>query len=252
MLVIRWLVRSSRAGRRAGLDPITGLYYVRNRWYDPVMNRFVSEDPIGLTGGINMYAYVGNNPLNARDPLGLFESDECIEWFRVTINTRTGQAMGEIHLGTSCPNSPFVISPLSPVEQERVRCVTQTYLSAEARDIIMPMLRDRLLFKHRHMLDAAAVTNVDYEPITIVFSGAGRGTIRGPDYALAYVIGHEARHVQQANGTLGPRENYLAMRASPSWYNRFNPRFEWDARTWGHAQVNRDTPEGACPIPPLP
>ena len=53
------------------LDPATGLYYVRARWYDPVLARFVSEDPIGLAGGINPYAYVGNSPTNFRDPSGL-------------------------------------------------------------------------------------------------------------------------------------------------------------------------------------
>ncbi len=61
------------------LDPITGLYYVRNRWYDPVDNRFVSEDPIGLAGGINTYAYVGNDPMNFRDPWGLDPTiEKCI------------------------------------------------------------------------------------------------------------------------------------------------------------------------------
>jgi RHS repeat-associated protein len=57
--------------RARELDLITGLYYVRNRWYDPVANRFVSEDPIGLQGGINLYAYAGNSPTNFRDPFGL-------------------------------------------------------------------------------------------------------------------------------------------------------------------------------------
>src|SRR5215213_2181772 len=65
------------------LDPITGLYYVRNRWYDPVAARFVSEDPIGLEGGINGYAYAGNSPTNARDPSGLdhlcYETIEFID-----------------------------------------------------------------------------------------------------------------------------------------------------------------------------
>jgi uncharacterized protein RhaS with RHS repeats len=41
------------------------------RWYEPQMGRFLSEDPIGLAGGINKYSYVGNSPLNFRDPLGL-------------------------------------------------------------------------------------------------------------------------------------------------------------------------------------
>ena len=53
------------------LDSETGLYYYRARYYDPGMGRFVSEDPIGLAGGINEYAYVGNDPANATDPTGL-------------------------------------------------------------------------------------------------------------------------------------------------------------------------------------
>jgi RHS repeat-associated protein len=53
------------------LDFATGLYYVRNRWYDPTLARFVSQDPIGLAGGLNTYAYVENDPLNGRDPSGL-------------------------------------------------------------------------------------------------------------------------------------------------------------------------------------
>lgn len=49
----------------------TGLYFYRARYYDPARQRFVSEDPIGLAGGINTYAYVGGNPINGTDPYGL-------------------------------------------------------------------------------------------------------------------------------------------------------------------------------------
>src|SRR5690606_6930589 len=39
-----------------------GLVYLRNRYYDPYTGRFTQEDPIGFAGGINLYAYAGNNP----------------------------------------------------------------------------------------------------------------------------------------------------------------------------------------------
>jgi RHS repeat-associated protein len=52
-------------------DEGTGLYYYRLRYQSPMLGRFISEDPIGLAGGINMYAYVGNSPLNWRDSHGL-------------------------------------------------------------------------------------------------------------------------------------------------------------------------------------
>jgi RHS repeat-associated protein len=49
----------------------TALYYVRNRWYDPEGGRFVNEDPAGFEGGINLYAFGENDPINESDPSGL-------------------------------------------------------------------------------------------------------------------------------------------------------------------------------------
>jgi RHS repeat-associated protein len=52
-------------------DAETGLSYNMQRDYDPAVGRYVKSDPIGLSGGINTYAYVANNPLWYIDPLGL-------------------------------------------------------------------------------------------------------------------------------------------------------------------------------------
>ncbi|BCL63154.1 hypothetical protein DGMP_38470 [Desulfomarina profundi] len=43
-----------------------------HRFYDPDTGRYLSADPIGLDGGINLYGYVGNDPVNWVDPEGLF------------------------------------------------------------------------------------------------------------------------------------------------------------------------------------
>jgi len=53
----------------------TGLYYFRARWYDPVMGRWLSNDPIGISGGLNQYVFCGNNPVNFRDEFGLCKDD---------------------------------------------------------------------------------------------------------------------------------------------------------------------------------
>ncbi len=58
------------------LDSETGLYFNRARYYDPGLGRFISEDPIGLEGGINVYAYADNDPISNVDPYGL----ECVRW----------------------------------------------------------------------------------------------------------------------------------------------------------------------------
>jgi RHS repeat-associated protein len=51
-------------------DAETGLHYNRYRYYDPDCGRFISQDPIGLRGGVNIYQYAPN-PVGWADPLGL-------------------------------------------------------------------------------------------------------------------------------------------------------------------------------------
>ena len=49
-------------------DEETGFIYLRNRYYDPEIGRFITEDP--AKDGLNWYAYCGNDPVNAVDPWG--------------------------------------------------------------------------------------------------------------------------------------------------------------------------------------
>jgi RHS repeat-associated protein len=55
------------------LHPSSGLYYYGFRFYEPNLQRWVNQDPIGERGGINLYAFVGNDPVNFVDPLGLLD-----------------------------------------------------------------------------------------------------------------------------------------------------------------------------------
>lgn len=48
-----------------------GLAFFRNRFYDQQTGRWTQEDPIGVAGGVNLYGFVGNNPVMFSDPFGL-------------------------------------------------------------------------------------------------------------------------------------------------------------------------------------
>ncbi len=85
------------------LDFTTGLYYYAYRYYDPQTGRWPSRDPIGEEGGINLYAFVGNNGVNRSDRLGMHPIDDCSDAYS---NCLSGCPMGSdpamMVLGQNC------------------------------------------------------------------------------------------------------------------------------------------------------
>jgi RHS repeat-associated protein len=72
------------AGRE---NDATGLYFYRARYYSPTFQRFIEQDPIEFSGGDrNLHAYVADNPVNRKDPLGLF-------WWVVPISPGAGSPL---------------------------------------------------------------------------------------------------------------------------------------------------------------
>ena len=69
-----------------------GFVYLRNRWYDPKTGRFLTQDPIGLAGGVNLYAYAGNDPVSLSDPFGLcnpHKDPDCRPLFAFAVGRMT-------------------------------------------------------------------------------------------------------------------------------------------------------------------
>ena len=66
----------------------SGLYYFRARWYDPVTGRWLSNDPIGISGGLNQYVFCNNNPVNFRDLFGLCKDTmRELSWWEFNVKT---------------------------------------------------------------------------------------------------------------------------------------------------------------------
>jgi RHS repeat-associated protein len=82
--------RYTYSGRE--IDPETALMYYRARFFDPQVGRFISEDPIGLSGGMNLFTYVANNPVSFTDPSGTqIRSDR--NWNEGDKNPITGEIL---------------------------------------------------------------------------------------------------------------------------------------------------------------
>ncbi len=69
-----------------------GVYHYKNRAYAPSLGRFLQTDPIGTAGGVNLYAYVGGDPMNLVDPSG---------WCASGISGRATAAQGSVCSGSA-------------------------------------------------------------------------------------------------------------------------------------------------------
>jgi RHS repeat-associated protein len=87
-------------------DAETGLHYNYHRYYNPKTGRYITADPIGLMGGVNLYGYVGGNPVRWVDPLGLFKIKICLDSKKLTLLDDDGNDVFSGSIVKGCKNTP--------------------------------------------------------------------------------------------------------------------------------------------------
>ena len=87
----------------------TGLVLCTNRHYDPQTGRFLTRDPIGYDGGVNLYSYTANNPVNWMDPYG------TSVWGIVSATATTAAVVGGVVLigGAAVVSAPVLLTAIA-------------------------------------------------------------------------------------------------------------------------------------------
>lgn len=86
-------------GRWGVMTESGGLHFMRARYYDSKVGRFIAEDPIGILGEPNLYLYTRNAPIYAIDPLGLFQLGTFLKGLATTV----GGGIGMIACAAAAP-----------------------------------------------------------------------------------------------------------------------------------------------------
>jgi RHS repeat-associated protein len=101
-LVAQWgpMAEANRHRFSSKEQDASGLYYYGFRFYEPNLHRWMNEDPLGEAGGINLHAFVENNPVTRVDPNGLLFKEFFNELGQKLYNLMMGDEPGRYNQDT--------------------------------------------------------------------------------------------------------------------------------------------------------
>ena len=180
------------------MGPELDVYYMRNRWYEPRTGRFLSEDRIGLAGGINQFTFAGGNAISGADPTGLI----------MDVPDNTG--------GPSFAGREADIDAWSDwVAYEAAvlcgfKCAIQNYGLGKGReyDLIQGVANGTSIFTH---IEVGASGKLPYSRIDCTTSLAGPVAGCEPNASTSGGVGYEFTFGIRYGGAEGPGRLYAAF-----------------------------------------
>jgi len=134
-------------GQRVDAE-IGGYYYYRARHYSPAWGRFLQPDPLGYRVGPNVYAYVGNDPLNLADPTGLAADSPNVDADQSLFNLVAGGPNDRLQIpgGGRLQSNPQATGPHSTFrynQQGQVQNYETYYERNPVTGLYVPTMRFR-------------------------------------------------------------------------------------------------------------
>ncbi|EHM4335613.1 RHS repeat-associated core domain-containing protein, partial [Salmonella enterica] len=127
-------------------DEESGLFYNLNRYYQPELGRYITQDPVKLAGGLNQYAYVGGNPVSWVDPEGLFKVNNA-GGEQAVINNEVPH-LPQTGSGTYSGNADEVYDLIRASESD----VADISRNTRIKEVNIQKVKDHL-FYNEHLLD---------------------------------------------------------------------------------------------------
>lgn len=220
-----------------------GLYYVRNRWYDPEIGRFVSEDPAGVVASRNLYVFGMNDPINHADPSGAwcelknaYEADERLMCEDIrpgdfwTIRRYLGGETGRSAFNTfaelgwttwssgTCFSGGFNAVHCSSMAESMSTLTLHSNESCRAAGVDATQWFQDGRFAYDEDLPYAGYAEKFFFPFGFGEITLGPGAFRNQTY-LTEMIAHEVRHAQRPfEGHWWSEERHQANRATDAVY----------------------------------